>query len=103
MPAAPTTNGPIHSVRCPHCGKGNDFRDMQSQQLLDTGAVVECDFCKRFQVVVGVKPITVITVRQASQQEIAGATRANPGQNLPPPRRPTTLSPAATRKLLRGR
>lgn len=99
----PTTNGPIHAVRCPHCGKGNDFRDMQSQQLLDTGGVIECDHCRRFMEVVGIKPITVITVRQASQQAIAGATRANPGQHLPPVRRATTLSPAATRKLLRGK
>lgn len=97
----PTTSGPINGVRCPHCGKGNDFRDLQSQQLLDTGHVAECDHCHRLMEVIRIAPVTVITVRQASQQAQRRATQLPAGP--PATRQATTLSPAQTRKLLRGR
>jgi NAD-dependent SIR2 family protein deacetylase len=98
MPS-PTTNGPINAVRCPHCGKNNDFRDMQSQQLLDTGAIADCDHCGRHMEVVSIRPVVVVTVRAASAN--AQVTRIRQGG--PAPRQATTLSPAAVKKLLRGR
>lgn len=99
---SPTTNGPIHAVRCPHCGKPNDFRDLHSQQLLDTGAIPECDHCHRLMEVVRIAPVTVVTVRAASQRALSGATQVRQPAG-PAPRQATTLSPAATRRLLRGR
>lgn len=100
MPTPPTTNGIINQVRCPHCGKPNDFRDLQSEQLLDTGAVTDCDHCKRLMEVVRIQPMIVVTVRAASNS--AAITRiAHP--RGPAPRQATTLSPRATRKLLTGR
>lgn len=95
----PTTNGPIHSVTCPHCGKGNDFRPLQEVQLLDTGSIADCDHCQRLMEVIRVQPITVITVRKAAP----GAATTMVRQSQPAARQATTLSPAATRKLLRGR
>lgn len=95
----PTTNGPINAVRCPHCGKPNDFRDLQQQQLLDTGHIAECDHCRRLMEVIRIAPVTIITVRASSGQP---SQRRRPGQ-LPPARQATTLSPAQTRRLLKGR
>ena len=96
MPA-PTTNGPINAVRCPRCGKTNDFRDMQSQQLLDTGVIVDCDACGGHMEVVAIRPITIVTVRAAQANN--GVTRVHQPR-VPPPRQATTLSPSQTRKLL---
>jgi hypothetical protein len=95
---SPTTNGTINSVRCPLCGKPNDFRDIQSQQLLDTGNVVDCDHCHQLMEIVAIRPMTVVTVRQASR----GARVTRVRQVGPAPRQATTLTPSQTRKLLKG-
>jgi hypothetical protein len=92
----PTTNGPIEAVRCPHCGKPNDMRILQQQQLLDTGHDVECDHCNRIMEVVGMRQVTVIVVRKSGRRP----GQAAPAQHARPA---TTLSPAQTRRLLRGR
>ena len=94
-----TTSGPINGVRCPHCGKNNDFRMLHDQQLLDTGHKFDCDHCKRLMEVVRIAPVLVVSVRPATGR----ATHVNPSRNLPAPREARTLSPAQTRKLLRGR
>jgi hypothetical protein len=96
----PTTGGPIHAVTCPHCGHRNDFRTLQEEQLLDTGAVADCDKCTRLMEVVRIQPVTLVSVRKAR----ANAQRTMlPQSRQPATRQATTLSPAATRKLLRGR
>jgi hypothetical protein len=97
-----TTNGPINSVACPHCGKRNDFRTLQEEQLLDTGAVVNCDFCQRLQEVVRVQPIVLVTVRKAMANAQRTMLPGAGGRGLPPARQATTLTPAQTRRLLRG-
>lgn len=100
MPQTRTTNGPIHAVICPHCGHPNDFRDLNSQQLLDTGHTMFCDRCRRVMEVSRIAQVVVVTVRQA------GRNHAAPRTLLPaarPARQATTLSPAATRRLLRGK
>lgn len=38
----PTTTGPVHAVPCPHCGRTNDLRELESQNLLDTGSQLVC-------------------------------------------------------------
>lgn len=63
-PVSPATvKGAIHSVPCPHCGKGNDFREIE-ENLVDTGQKVICDECDQPMEVVQVVKVTTITVRQ---------------------------------------
>ncbi len=94
-PSPVTTNGPIHAVRCPHCGKSNDLRLLQEQQLLDTGHEIECDYCQHLMEVMAVRPVTIITVRKSQR-------RAGPApQGLAPAQPARTLSPDQVRKLLR--
>lgn len=63
------SQGTVERVPCPHCGRINDFRNLASQQLLDTGHKVTCqgeqpgDGCGLLMEVVGVKVLTVIAVR----------------------------------------
>lgn len=90
-----TSNGPVNGVKCPHCGKPNDFRVLHDQQLLDTGHKVSCDHCKQIMEVTRIAPVLVVTVRQA----VAGE-RPRPRGQLAPARQARTLSPAETRKLL---
>ncbi len=92
----PQVAGPIHAVPCPHCGKPNDFRDLQQQQLLDTGHTVGCDHCGRQMDVVRIAPVTVISVRK----NMAPPPRT---QQQPQTRQATTMSAAQAQKLLRGR
>ena len=90
---SPTTNGTIDAVRCPHCGKPNDFRVLQEQQLLDTGHEVECDHCHHLMEVAAIRPVTVITVRKEQQRR-----RAAPGPATA--QQASTLSPGQLRRLL---
>lgn len=77
-----TVSGPMHAVPCPHCGRTHDMRDLESQQLLDTGADITCEplegqpdtgYCRRVFTIVGMRPITVVTVRQSDKPAVAGA------------------------------
>lgn len=54
----------IYSVQCPHCRKGNNFREIEYAIVdsQDTGAIVECDHCKRHMKVVRVEKTTLISV-----------------------------------------
>jgi endogenous inhibitor of DNA gyrase (YacG/DUF329 family) len=67
MPQA--TQGPIHRVPCPHCGKPNDFRAHADSELggagwgeqgLETGAKVDCDQCGRFAKILAIEKVVVI-------------------------------------------
>lgn len=87
-----TTQGAIDRVPCPHCGKPQDFRELNSQQLLDTGHEVTCDVCGRLMSVAGIHTIQVIVVRP-----LQGAAR----QRTPDAQPARTLAPNAVRRLLR--
>jgi len=81
----PTTHGPIEQVPCPHCGKANDLRELESQQLLDTGHELICDHCGLLFDIVGIKHIKVVIVRPSKKQprraepEAAAATTIGAG------------------------
>lgn len=62
--AHPTVAGAIDGVPCPHCGKKNDLRNLESEQLLDTGHQMFCDYCQRSMEVVSMRVVKVITVRK---------------------------------------
>ena len=88
----PWTHGPLERVPCPHCGKANDFRELHSEQLLDTGHTVSCNYCGRMMEVVRMAVITVVAVRQADGS--AGPVYRGPAQA-------TTIGPQQLRRLLR--
>jgi hypothetical protein len=90
----PVVSGPINRVPCPHCGKPNDFRELQQQQLLDTGHSCDCDHCGGLMVVAAIQPITMITVRKSNQR---------PKKGIPAPQQARTLSAAQAQRLLKGR
>lgn len=94
--AQPWVSGAANKVPCPSCGKANDFSHLESQRILDTGHVVSCDACGRSMEVTSVRQLTIVSVRQHGGIAVSGGTR-----RLPPARQATTLSPAATRRLLR--
>lgn len=73
--ATGVTRGTIDAVICPHCGKPNDFRMLDEQQLLDTGHVMDCDHCGQFMQVQRIAMLKVISVRQT-----APPPRRAPGQ-----------------------
>ncbi|MFH1834230.1 MAG: hypothetical protein ABH877_04325 [bacterium] len=61
----------IYAVRCPYCGKANDFREVGDAILEVEGRArptVECDHCHGVIEVVRVVPTTLIWVRQWSGQ-----------------------------------
>lgn len=64
MPAAGTTQGPLHAVPCAHCGKPNDMRVLDEQKLIDPGSGVECDHCGRISTIVGVRQTKVVVLKQ---------------------------------------
>lgn len=63
----PTSSGPIHAVVCPYCGQANDLRDLQSQQLLDTGSGVVCDKCHMTAEVAQILPVTFVSLRPSTK------------------------------------
>jgi hypothetical protein len=58
------TGGRIHQVRCPWCGKPNDFRGMKAGMLIDKGSEFSCDHCRHVMIVVNYEQVEVISVRQ---------------------------------------
>lgn len=93
---AKTTHGPIDRVPCPHCGKPLDFRQLNAQQLLDTGHKVSCDYCKNMMAVAGIHAVQLVVVRPDTGTSVAVAGRSAPA------RQATTMSPAQAQRLLRG-
>jgi len=59
MPPA-TVQGPVDSVPCPHCGKTNDFR--QLDDVLDTGTDAACDHCHGLMRVAAIRDIKIVAV-----------------------------------------
>lgn len=59
-----TTQGPIDRVPCPWCGKGNDFRIMASEQLVDTGNEHFCDHCGYSMEIVAMRTVELIAVKK---------------------------------------
>lgn len=98
----PTTNGPVNAVTCPHCGKTNDLRALQEQQILDTASQIECDHCHRIYEVVRMAPVLVVTVRRPVRAAQTVLTSQGV-RRVSPPRQATTLSPSQTRRLLKGK
>jgi hypothetical protein len=45
------TIGIIPAVPCPWCNRTNDLTDLKEQMLLEKGAKIDCDHCKRISVV----------------------------------------------------
>lgn len=58
----PSVHGPIDKVPCPSCGRPNDFRILESQQLLDTGHEVFCDHCGYSMIVTGIRQVKYVVV-----------------------------------------
>lgn len=97
LPAGPQapriTGGAVQAVMCPSCGKAMDLRELQAQQLMDTGSEVECDHCHYICQIVGIQPVTYVTVRPIGR-------RAATGQPQQPIRQATTISPAQAQRML---
>ena len=99
QPQPKWVHGTVERVPCPHCGRANDFRNLASQQLLDTGHEVTCqgeqpgEGCGQLMEVVGVKTVTVVAVRP-----VRGAGVVTREQQA---REATTMSPGQLQRLLR--
>jgi hypothetical protein len=70
-----------------------DLRELQAQQLMDTGSEVECDKCKYLCIIVAIQPIVYVTVRPTRRRSAS----AQPQQAL---RQATTISQAQAQRLL---
>lgn len=80
-----TVQGTIDRVPCPHCSKPSDLRDLQSQQLLDTGHKLSCDHCHRMMEVTAIRTLTVVAVRRcAGMAKDAQGRPQYAQQQLPP-------------------
>jgi len=93
----PVVGGPIHSVPCPHCGAPNDLRELQGQNLLDTGHNIICAsvdgnrnqrHCGRVFQVTRIQPIVYVQVRQMHQVYMALHPGSATQQALPRGQRP---------------
>lgn len=58
----PITSGPVDRVPCCNCGKPNNFRG--HHEMLDTGSVFACDYCRLPMQVVRVQDIKFVSVRK---------------------------------------
>lgn len=72
-PVSPkVVNGKIDSVPCPHCGQGNDFREIEEELAVagsmgagaDRGQRVTCDHCQRDMEVVQIQKTVIVATRQ---------------------------------------
>lgn len=89
----PSTNGPVHAVHCPHCGRPNDLRELDSQNLLDTGSEIVCSpvegqrntgHCGRVFIVTRIQMIKAIQVVPSNRQPRQGAPAAQPARTVAP-------------------
>ncbi len=96
----PTTHGPVQQVPCPHCGKPNDLRELDAQNLLDTGGEIVCGpiegqvntgHCGRLFEIVGIRMIKVIVVRPSTKPV---------RQTTAPAQAARTVAPGVLRRLL---
>jgi hypothetical protein len=89
----PTVNGPVHHVPCPHCGRRNDLRELDSQNLLDTGSEIICSpvdgapntgHCGRLFAVVGIRAVKFVVVAPLHKPARAGLPAAQPARAVAP-------------------
>lgn len=65
-PQQPQVSGVIDKVPCPHCGKHNDFRGMEEQQLFDTGHKLLCDHCGGSMEICAIRMVKLVSVRKSA-------------------------------------
>lgn len=58
------TVGPVDQAPCPWCKKPNNLREIQQQQMLEKGARIDCDHCKRHYVVAGIDTRPRVILKQ---------------------------------------
>lgn len=65
-----TVNGPVNAVPCAHCGKPQNYAEIEAERAeenlnpeIPKGAKIECDDCGKLSEVVNIKRIVI--VRQA--------------------------------------
>lgn len=89
----PTVNGPVHHVPCPHCGRPNDLRELDSQNLLDTGAEIICSsvdgsagtgHCGRLFMVSAVRIVKFVVVVPLHKVVRQGLPAAEPARAVAP-------------------
>jgi len=96
-----STQGTVDRVPCPHCGRPNDFRELDTQQLLDTGHRVICrgenagEGCGQLMEVVAVRVFKMLAVKP-----IRGTVTNSGGA---PAAEASTMSPQQLQRLLKGR
>lgn len=87
----PTTQGTVERMPCPHCGKPNDFRELDNQQCLDTGHKMSCDWCHHRMEITMIRVVKFVQARPIDGVAVPalGAAQA------------TTISPSQLRNLLK--
>jgi len=90
--------GTIDRVQCPHCGRPNDFRELDGQQLLDTGHKVICrgdrgEGCGQVMEVVAIRTVKVLAVIPV---------RGSAPRGEAPARDARTISPQQLQRYLKG-
>jgi hypothetical protein len=58
------TIGVVHAVPCPWCKHPNDLRDLKEQMLVEKGARIDCDKCKRISEVDAIDNRPRVILRQ---------------------------------------
>ena len=53
----------MERMPCPHCGKANDFRELDNVQCLDTGSTMVCDHCHRKMIITAIRVIKVLQAK----------------------------------------
>lgn len=90
-PTGSNVSGPLDRVPCPSCGKPNNMRPIQEEQLLDTGSDYSCDGCGNLMTVVAIQQVTIVSVRRSPNRPRGGPPAAQPA---------TTIGGGVLRKLL---
>lgn len=88
----PSCVGTVDRMPCPHCGKANDFRELDAQQLLDTGHQMSCTFCGRMMVISAIRVVKYMQAQPLRGVPVAPALGAAEA---------TTISPAQLQRLLK--
>lgn len=68
---SPETQGAIHALPCPWCGRLNDMRDeadgMGRVDVLQPGNVYQCDHCKRHMQIKSVQTAVIVKAKPCGQ------------------------------------
>lgn len=92
-PQRPTVTGSVERMPCPHCGKPNDFRELDNQQCLDTGHKMSCDHCHRKMEITAIRVVKFVQARPINDGIVM---RPSLG-----PAEATTISQSQLRNLLK--